>query len=211
MVPIERASGVIYGMDATEVTQMQFAEFLGCTSAESCASAADAPCKDGAFDPVATPQHPVMCVSWRVANDYCTWAGKRLCARDELGPACASTWARVSGGQLDIKASPEACVLSAFSDGEWGPPSASAPVGSAPDCRGKAAPFDRVFDAIGNADEWVVGCDRGECVVVGRSHHGGSNGNACNGTPWAELDPSGELADPDVKFPQAGLRCCADM
>jgi formylglycine-generating enzyme required for sulfatase activity len=207
MVFVERSAGN-YRVDATEVTQAQFADFLGCTSIESCAEAADAPCRDGGFDAVAKADHPVTCVSWDAAQDYCTWAGKRLCTVDELTPACESTWERISGGSHDIENSPDACVLAAYRDGEWAPPSASEAVGSAPDCRGTASPFDRVFDAIGNVEEWVSGCDRGLCILVGGSHTSGPHGNSCDGTAWRDLHP--QWADPYYKFLTAGIRCCAD-
>jgi len=58
-----------FQIDRTEVTQAKWAK---CVEAGAC----DKPnCE---YDPTTTPERPVTCVTWKDANAYCTWLGRRL-------------------------------------------------------------------------------------------------------------------------------------
>jgi formylglycine-generating enzyme len=88
-----------YCIDATEVTQAQYAAFLadkaGNTSGQppecswNTTYSVAAGCLTG-FDPSTRGNHPIAGVDWCDALAYCAWAGKRLCgALDGGGPGGA--------------------------------------------------------------------------------------------------------------------------
>jgi formylglycine-generating enzyme required for sulfatase activity len=64
-----------YWLDQTEVTNAQYHE---CIAAGACAEPST--CKKGepTYDDVAKSDHPVVCVGWDDAQNYCQWAGARL-------------------------------------------------------------------------------------------------------------------------------------
>lgn len=107
MVQLTGPDGTPYCMDATEVTQAHYAEFLaalpGSPGIEDprCADLNDGhqpyvnnyPCSDGGapgcthecnpttFAPSTTPNRPIVCIDVCDAFAYCKWAGKRLCGK----------------------------------------------------------------------------------------------------------------------------------
>lgn len=73
-----------YYIDKTEVTQGQY---LRCVLAGKCIS----PDGDCLFD----YEHPVICVTWQQASEYCAWAGKRLPTEAEWEKAARGTDGRI--------------------------------------------------------------------------------------------------------------------
>jgi formylglycine-generating enzyme required for sulfatase activity len=205
MATIERP-GTTYRMDVTEVTERAYARFLTCAPDAPAPTAACATVRDHwprprlGFDPATAGARPIRDISWCSAAAYCTWAGRRLCTVDEWLPACFSTASRVAaGGRVT---DPSICVLSAYSDGEWGssPDDTPQPVGSAPECRGDLPGYDEVLDVIGNVAEWLDQCEGGECAVNGHSFESGPR-RPCTEMPlWPAVDG----------YHWLGFRCCAD-
>lgn len=109
MVALQAPNGTKYCIDSTEVTQAQYAEFLGKVTAkpstehEGCEyNETYAPkalpidpiepkiCESDSWTPDKTPNRPVVCIDWCDAYAYCAWAGKRLCGRVGGGSVSAS-------------------------------------------------------------------------------------------------------------------------
>jgi formylglycine-generating enzyme required for sulfatase activity len=133
-------------LDRTEVTVAQYRACLGA----------------GACSPPATQRfcnlqhpgkddHPVNCVRWQQAADYCEWAGARLPTEAEWEKAARGT----EGDPYPWGPTPDTCVVAVRFDeklghacGEFG----TWPVGSKP--FGKS-PFG-ALDMAGNVWEWVA-------------------------------------------------------
>lgn len=226
--------GITFCIDSTEVTNAQYAEFLAaqvpttgqeeprCAWNQTFQPAAKAtngpPCP--AFDPVARPDHPVVCVDWCDAAAYCGWAGKHLCQAPEEkggGPVAdwtvpnASEWVIACTGDkakdhpypYGMAAEPGRCV-----DQEY--PSAMPslrPVKEAVMCEGGVP---GLFDMSGNAGEWQNDCavpknveakgDSDVCYPLGGSFSSRPTDSSCTAeTPFMRSQVAGDI----------GFRCCA--
>jgi formylglycine-generating enzyme required for sulfatase activity len=204
MVTVEGSSGR-YRIDVTEVTEREYARFLRCApdapAPAGCGAVTDhRPCAEVGFDPGSAGDLPVRCVSWCSASAYCASVGRRLCTLEEWMPACESTRDRAAPG--DLSGWEPLCVLSAYSDGEWGsgPLDVPVPVATASRCRGRHPPFDAVYDAIGNVEELVGDCESGTCLTLGNSYSSGRS-QPCAIEPFFARDD---------QHPTVGFRCCAD-
>ena len=82
-------------------------------------------------------------------------------------------------------------------------------MGSASDCRGAVAPYDAIFDVVGNAEELVAECDGERCGMIGGSHTTGPHGTPCGLTAIFAVDGRyGSVID--EKSAYTGFRCCED-
>lgn len=94
-------------------------------------------------------QHPMNCVTWQQADEYCSWAGKRLPTEAE--------WERAARGpgnsEFPWGREPPTCARAIFRDRslEGCQRYSTWPVGSKP----KGASPLGVVDMIGNVSEWV--------------------------------------------------------
>jgi formylglycine-generating enzyme required for sulfatase activity len=207
-----------YCIDATEVSNLQFAEFMAATGGD--AGAQPAACAGVTIPPDTgfwprNDKLPVRSVSWCGARAYCAWAGKRLCGRigggvlaptehknpfaNEWYAACSSKGTRAYpyGATYD----PEACRGAQHSS------TATGNVGSLTTCEGPPG----VFDMVGNVWEWIDHCvdvavDGGtwrRCVVRGGSYANDDPAEvACGSELSHALDPLGT---------DMGIRCCSDL
>lgn len=85
-------------MKRTEVT---VAEFVACRAAGRCVSDPDtaALCN---WNVPGRDNHPINCVNWEQASDYCAWAGGRLPTEAEWeGAARGPTWRRYPWGDAE--------------------------------------------------------------------------------------------------------------
>ena len=203
-----------FKIDKTEVSVAQFAR---CVAAGACSSdGLTMPFYGGKEQPEFAEfcnwqkkdraSHPINCVPWQQAVNYCGWVGKRLPTEAEWEKAARGTdgrkypWGNTgygSGGKVanvaDASAHkrfPSLSTIAGYDDGFVG----TAPVGSLP----KGASPSGALDMVGNVWEWSADPRDGGRVVRGSS--------------WT-FDPRLARAglrgrtDPAVRAADGGFRC----
>ena len=142
--PMSTASIPTFQIDLTEVTVSQYRRCVELGVCEPPGTHNDR-CN---WDEIEREDHPINCVSWFQAKNYCIWQGKRLCAESEWEKAARGQegWIYPWGNE---EASCERAVMYEESrgcglDGTW--PVRSMPFGISP---------YGVFDMAGNVQEWV--------------------------------------------------------
>lgn len=230
LVAVPTPDGASYCVDATEVTNAQYAVFLGsrvstseqpaaCAWNESYEPSAEWPSGRGRED------YPVVYVDWCDATAYCKWAGKRLCGKiggganadaDWKNPAKSEWYNACSLGGLTKYPYGDTydgarCVGSDY-DGRPGyqPGSDVArAVASASGCHGDAWPTDGLLDLSGNVWEWENSCaggtpglpDTDVCRVRGSSFAFDRAILSCS---------YGGSAARNTTYEGGGIRCCSD-
>jgi formylglycine-generating enzyme required for sulfatase activity len=190
-----RVPGESFFIAATEVT---VAQFRACVQAGACdAAQVDPICNYGTTD---REQHPVNCVSYYGAEQFCTHAGGRLCTEVEWLGACRGPEGRnfPYGNEFDITA----CNVQSKTRPVEGRARETAPVASHPRCEGGV---EGVFDMNGNVTEWVNACKESYCRFRGAGFISNdpvdlfaSCQSACTGN------------DKSLKSKTVGFRCCKD-
>jgi hypothetical protein len=221
LVQVPEPSGGSYCMDATEVTNGDYATFLAASPSTGGQSAY---CSwNTTYVPTsgwpATGQeaYPVTYVDWCDATAYCKWAGKRLCGRidgdtnayGDYADATKSQWhnACSKGGTQTYPYgstySGSTCV-GAYYDGAMGYQIGSdvaLPAGGATGCQGG---YPGLFDLSGNVWEWEDSCDgvtgtEDKCRLRG--------GSFVSSDVWCDISYGLARAGPDFVI---GFRCCSD-
>lgn len=124
-----------FEIDETEVTQAAYAR---CMQAGKCSSPA------GEFEPRAYCWHPVVGVSWKQAQDFCEWSGKRLPTEHEWEKAARGSEGRTYPWGEHVPT----CDHATFSDcGGAVTQVRTAQLGKSP---------YGVFDLAGNVREWLA-------------------------------------------------------
>jgi formylglycine-generating enzyme required for sulfatase activity len=156
-----------FAIDRYEITNIQYSRFLSATGRKAPSYWI------GGTYPGNQADYPVVGMSWRNANEYCAWAGKRLPTEAEWEKACRGPSGNIYpwGNRWDLYRANTDNIARTFSgsEGQAGSPTAWAyawgllfstpgandlglrPVGSYP----KGASFYGVMDLVGNASEWV--------------------------------------------------------
>lgn len=218
------------GIDATEVTRAQWAAWLATSPDPSTSPDADCAatnstyepdnnwpernCKASDWPPGANGDHPVVCVGWCDARDYCAAIGKRLCGAKggganpyvDFADATKSAWfAACSAGGAHAfpygdAYDPTAC------NGDGSGLGTTAPVGSFAGCQSSETGFEGVFDLSGNVREWEDSCSDGTgdvpCHIRGGSYFDDEIGNLPCGDDFYQYKVSSYWGD-------LGFRCCA--
>jgi formylglycine-generating enzyme required for sulfatase activity len=140
--PTHRVHVAAFEMDVTEVTAAKYAD---CVDARRCTPAKSGNfCTYGRAD---AAEHPINCVEWKQANDYCAYAGKRLPTEEEWEYAARGTDGRIFPWGDELPASQPCWRRGDYYDVQHG----TCPAGSSPADR---SPF-AVLDMSGNVGEWT--------------------------------------------------------
>jgi sulfatase modifying factor 1 len=221
-LPLDAGS---YRIDATEVTQEQYAAFLKAKNGDTaqqqitqCKTTNNSfqpslNCAANPFEPVSRGKYPGSCVDWCDAFEYCRWANKRLCGAVAGGSVLfnqantnASQWYAacshhddgLHGRAYGNTFEPMRCNGAGYDAG------APIPVGTATMCIGG---YPGLHDMMGNVYEWedacVVKVDGGalQCRIRGGAFNGQQDYHYC---AWAGLDFTRDFSAPDI-----GFRCCS--
>ena len=183
-----------FSISATEVT---VAQFRTCVGAGACdAATASALCNYGL---TGRDDHPVNCVAYPGAEQYCTHVGGRVCTEEEWLDACRGTDGRgfPYGNTFDLAR----CNVQSLTS-EGGRERATAPVASFPGCEGG---LPGLFDMAGNVAEWVNSCHDDYCKFRGA-------GYLSNDPIDTFAACSGVCSGNDKNFQSGvvGIRCCKD-
>lgn len=144
-------------------TEVSVSQFRACVEAGACsADSVSSKCNFGASE---REDHPVNCVTYGGAEQYCAYAGGRICTEPEWLAACAGAANRKFpyGNVFDLGA----CNAQSQTETVEGRPSTTAPVASHWRCEGG---LDGLFDMAGNVAEWVDSCKGDYCKFRGAGY-----------------------------------------
>lgn len=205
---------VAFCIDTTEVTNAQYQHFLGSPTKPALPAYCGGNTWPAAVTDVTRRSRPRTNVDWCDAWAYCAWAGKRLCGAIGGGHGSYydwlvsehSQWSFACGNGVSDTRFPygmgeraDACVTKA---------SEVVDVASLDSCRGTVAPFNEVYDMVGNAGEWDDACSGYEGTTPGTrvcKVRGGwtpNTGQSCDD----EHESSADFTAGDLSF-----RCCVDL
>jgi len=193
-------------IDKYEITTARYARFLQATGSVRTPEGWDT------LDPERGKDLAVVGVSWRDADAYCHWAGKRLPTEAE--------WEKAGRG-TDARAYPWGNETPTAARAQFGQDATSpykgglAPVGSH---KSGKSPYG-VYDMAGNVSEWVADW-YAEGIALGdaRNPQGPKGGTkkVIRDGGWQE--PASRLkstkrsyASPDTVWPNLGFRCAGDL
>jgi formylglycine-generating enzyme required for sulfatase activity len=109
--------------------------------------------------------HPLNCVSFYGAEQYCAYAGGRLCTEDEWLTACSGPEGRPFPYGTTFERA--ACNVGSMEQPAEGRERATSVAGSIASCEGG---LEGLFDMAGNVSEWVDGCKDTYCKFRGGSY-----------------------------------------
>ena len=177
-------------------TEVSVAQFRACIDAGGCESAtAGERCNIGR---AGHDDHPVNCVSYHGAEQYCAHVGGRVCTEPEWLAACRGTDDRAFPYGPSYEA--DSCNARSSALAGQGVSLGTAPVGTIDSCRGG---LDGLYDMAGNVAEWVSGCKGDYCKFRGAGYmsnepvemFAGCTG-VCSGN------------DKSLQSGVVGIRCC---
>jgi formylglycine-generating enzyme len=227
LIPIITSGANAFSIEQHEVTRAQYAAFLAkgiSTAGQSSVCTWNSSYVPAGWSAPTTPTDcamPVTGVDFCDAQAYCKSISRRVCGKiggGGLGGDGAASrdvnldqWYRAcSNGIGDnfpyapITSINGFCVDSSW-DGVNGFNSTTdvlKPALSAPKCKGTSAPYDGVFDLIGNVKEWQDACNGESGASDGCRARGGSYADSMNCV-------AGSVIGRDSSANNIGIRCCA--
>jgi eukaryotic-like serine/threonine-protein kinase len=185
-----------FWIDRTEVTADQYAK---CVAAGKCAAPGCAGAGKG--------DHPVVCMTWQGAADYCAWAGRRLPTEAEWEKAARGTDGRIYPWGNEALDRAKANYGGNVGD--------ATPVGAYP---AGASPYG-ALDMAGNVWEWVNDWYRSDYYASspGSNPQGPATGKdwVLRGGSWGYRDNDLRVANrsydsnPTFQLDFVGFRCAA--
>lgn len=148
--PVHAVTLSAFFLDAFEVT---VARYRRCVEAGVCGAPDSGAAQGCTYTPEAADHemHPVTCVSWQSAQDFCAWDGERHLPTEAQWEQAARNSAGSKYPWGDAFTCDRAVLAGASQCSQYAGQLAQ-PVGSA---RGGASP-ERAYDLTGNAAEWVA-------------------------------------------------------
>lgn len=184
-----------FAIMATEAT---VAGYRDCVAAGDCEIAQVVEtCNYGKDDKL---DHPLNCVSFFGAEQYCAFAGGRLCSEAEWLSACAGPEGRSFPYGNDFAR--EACNVGSVDQPAEGRARGTSSAGSIDTCEGG---LDGLFDMAGNLSEWVDDCKDTYCKFRGGSY--------LTNEPTERFAACRGVCSGNQKTLQSGsvgFRCCRD-
>jgi formylglycine-generating enzyme required for sulfatase activity len=211
-----------YCVDATEVSQRQYKQFLAALDAGTSALQPSYCAFNASYGMTtvrADDDFPATGVDWCDAYAFCAWAGKRLCGNVAGGPISVNDFGTPSKSQwlgacttlpdggvepfpYGDTFEPKSCNGVEYNDG-----GSLVEVGSLATCEGSVP---GVFDMIGNVDEWTDDCDGTTgsndcCEAAGGGYHDNDNGCGIGALPPTTC--TGRTRN--QTHSDVGFRCCS--
>ena len=184
-----------FSVSATEVT---VAQFRACVEAGACdVATTDQACNYGKAD---RESHPVNCVTYHGAEQYCAYVGGRLCRQEEWLAACRGSQGRPFPYGHTFKV--DLCNVQSQTLTVEGRERGTVPVGSLKQCEGG---LSGLFDMAGNVAEWVDSCKDSYCKFRGAGYLSNDPVDSFAGC-------SGICSGNDKAFKSSvvGIRCCKE-
>jgi formylglycine-generating enzyme required for sulfatase activity len=185
-------------IDAREVTVSAYKDCVmaGACTAEHITSPAERPCN---YDAPDRGDHPMNCVDWLGAEQYCQWSGGRLCRDTEWFSACRGP----SNTDYPYGSSYQAGACNSATRGnvpveQMG----TTPAASLSSCEGG---YPGLYDIVGNVSEWVDACKGDYCKFYG--------GGYLNNDPIEDFASCKQFCAGNqrtFKSATIGFRCCHD-
>ncbi len=202
-----------FWLESTEVTVLAYE---ACVDAGTCSEpATGGECNWGLLP---MGDHPVNCVTWQQAFDYCAWKGRRLPSEAEWELAARGTTGRPFPWGTEDPDCTRAHMFEMQEEmGGYGClTNTTAAVGTYPS---GASPFG-ALDMAGNVEEWVNDWFSETYYTEGPSSDplGPSEGTqrVHRGGDYLDASPNNLRtferwrADPDIAVPERGFRCAGD-
>lgn len=176
------------GARAITATEVTVAQYKACVEAGACDPAHH---KDCNIADRTRSDHPMNCVDYFGAEQYCAYVAGRLCTEVEWLEACRGSEDRAFpyGDVFD----PQACNVQS---------AASSPVASHVSCEGG---FAGLYDMAGNVYEWLADCKGTYCKFRGGGFHTNEpleRFTGCDGACAGNQKP--------LQSGTVGIRCCRD-
>ena len=174
-------------------TEVTVAEWRDCAAAGACSAKEVNEDCNLAHDELA--QHPINCVTFAGAEQFCSWASGRICSNNEWLKACGTTEYPYGPWYIEDR-----CNIHSMDAAKNLSQPYTAEVGSFSDCQNPAG----IFDLAGNVAEWVESGQgdyskfRGSGAVTEDPERYGSCKGVCAGNKKVS------------KLPTVGVRCCRD-